>query len=113
MTRKSLTKICKKGLGLKQNLIEELQKCVDTYEYLSISVANMRNSKLKPGLPTAFERSVVTLLSDYEVCKKGDVLAPEQAHVLTLSGYEMAEFKMIIKYMWMHSQEVSSRWKKT
>uniref|UniRef100_A0A2I3G314 Ribosome assembly factor mrt4 n=1 Tax=Nomascus leucogenys TaxID=61853 RepID=A0A2I3G314_NOMLE len=184
----SLTKTANKGLGLKQNLIEELRKCVDTYKYLFIfSVANMRNSKLKDirnagkhsrmffgknkvmmvalgrspsdeykdnlhqvskrlrgevgllftnqmdyaiagnkaaftvsldpgpleqfphsmepqlrqlGLPTALKRGVVTLLSDYEVCKEGDVLTPEQAHVLKLFGYEMAEFKVTIKYMW-------------
>ncbi|KAM4860604.1 mRNA turnover protein 4 homolog [Thomomys bottae] len=191
----SLTKTTKKGLELKQNLIEELRKCVDTYKYLFIfSVANMRNSKLKDirnawkhscmffgknkvmmvalgrspsdeykdnlhqvskklrggvgllftnrtkddvnewftkytqmdlalagnkaaftvsldprpleqfphsmerqlrqlGLPTALKKGVVTLLSDYEVCK-------EQARVLKLFGYEMAEFKVTIKYMW-------------
>nr|XP_058160239.1 mRNA turnover protein 4 homolog isoform X1 [Dasypus novemcinctus] len=43
---------------------------------------------------------VVTLLSDYEVCKEGDVLAPEQAPILKLFGYEMAEFEVTIKYMW-------------
>ena len=44
----SLTKTAKKGLELKQNLIEELRKCVDTYKYIFIfSVANMRNNKLK------------------------------------------------------------------
>ena len=44
----SLTKTAKKGLELKQNLIEELRKCVDTYKYLFIfSMTNMRNSKLK------------------------------------------------------------------
>uniref|UniRef100_A0A2K5HAU6 Ribosome assembly factor mrt4 n=1 Tax=Colobus angolensis palliatus TaxID=336983 RepID=A0A2K5HAU6_COLAP len=184
----SLTKTAKKGLELKQNLIEELRKCVDTYRYLFIfSVANMRNSKLKDirnvmmvalgrspsdeykdnlhqvskrlrgevgllftnrteeevnewftkytemdyaragkaaftvsldprpldqfphsmepqlrqlGLPTTLKRGVVTLLSDYEVCKEGDVLTPEQARVLKLFGYEMAEFKVTIKYMW-------------
>uniref|UniRef100_A0A2I3HMB4 Ribosome assembly factor mrt4 n=1 Tax=Nomascus leucogenys TaxID=61853 RepID=A0A2I3HMB4_NOMLE len=185
----SLTKTAKKGLELKQNLIEELRKCVDTYKYLFIfSVANMRNSKLKDirnawkhsrmffgknnlwssrggvskrlrgevgllftnrtkeevnewftkytemdyaragntaafpvsldpgpleqfphsmepqlrqlGLPTALKRGVVTLLSDYEVCKEGDVLTPEQARILKLFGYEMAEFKVTVKYMW-------------
>lgn len=29
-----------------------------------------------------FSAGVVTLLSDYEVCKEGDVLTPEQARVL-------------------------------
>jgi mRNA turnover protein 4 len=180
----SLTKTAKKGLELKQNLIEELRKCVDTYKHLFIfSMANMRNSKLKDirnawkhswmffgknkvmmvalgrspsdeykdnlhqvskklrgevgllftnrtkeevnewftkytemdfaragnkatftvsldpgpleqfphsmepqlrqlGLPIALKRGVVTLWSDYEVCKEGDVLTPEQARVL-------------------------------
>uniref|UniRef100_A0A2K6JUW8 Ribosome assembly factor mrt4 n=1 Tax=Rhinopithecus bieti TaxID=61621 RepID=A0A2K6JUW8_RHIBE len=177
----SLTKTATKGLKLKQNLIEELWKCVDTYEYLFIfSVAIVRNSKLKDirnawkhssmffgknkvmmvaldnlhhvskrlrgevgllftnrteevnewftkytemdyaragnkaafavsldsesleqfphsmvpqlmqlALPTALKRGVVTLPSDYE-----------QAHVLKRFGYEMAEFKVTIKYMW-------------
>ncbi|KAF2982689.1 hypothetical protein EK904_011294, partial [Melospiza melodia maxima] len=43
---------------------------------------------------------VVTLLSDYEVCKEGDVLTPEQARVLKLFGYEMAEFKVTMKFLW-------------
>ncbi|EMP28303.1 mRNA turnover protein 4 like protein, partial [Chelonia mydas] len=55
------------------------------------------------GLPTALKKGVVTLLSDYEVCKEGDVLTPEQARVLKLFGYEMAEFKVTIKCMW-HSE---------
>ncbi|NWR37235.1 MRT4 protein, partial [Tachuris rubrigastra] len=52
------------------------------------------------GLPTALKKGVVTLLSDYEVCKEGDVLTPEQARVLKLFGYEMAEFKVTIKFVW-------------
>ncbi|KFV47613.1 mRNA turnover protein 4, partial [Tyto alba] len=51
------------------------------------------------GGATTFQR-VVTLLSDYEVCKEGDVLTPEQARVLKLFGYEMAEFKVTIKFLW-------------
>ncbi|XP_044100420.1 mRNA turnover protein 4 homolog [Neovison vison] len=192
----SLTKTAKKGLELKQNLIEEFGKCVATYKYLFLfSVANMRNSKLKdirsawkhsrmffgknkvmmvalgrspadeyrdnlhqvskklrgevgvlftqrskeevnewftkyPEMDFApagnkatftatldprplehfphsiepplrqLQRGVLTLLSDHEVCKEGDVLTPEQARVLKLFGYEMAEFKVTVKYMW-------------
>ncbi|ELW60008.1 mRNA turnover protein 4 like protein [Tupaia chinensis] len=160
----SLTKTAKKGLGLKQNLTEELRKCVDTSKYLFlVSMVNMRNGKLKDirntwkhsqmfsgknkeevnewfteytemafthagnkaaftaslgsgpleqlphsmelqlrqlSLPTALKSGVVTLLSDYEVCREGDVLTLEQARVLKLFGYEMAEFKVTMKYMW-------------
>ncbi|NXY51200.1 MRT4 protein, partial [Ceuthmochares aereus] len=52
------------------------------------------------GLPTALKKGVVMLLSDYEVCKEGDVLTPEQARILKLFGYEMAEFKVTIKFVW-------------
>ncbi|XP_032087817.1 mRNA turnover protein 4 homolog [Thamnophis elegans] len=198
----SLTKTAKKGLEVKQNLIEELRKCVDTYKRLFIfSIANMRNNKLKDirsawkhsriffgknkvmivalghspsdeykdnlhevskhlrgevgllftnrtkdevikwfsqfretdfaragnkatltvsldmgpleqfshsmepqlrqlGLPTALKKGVVTLLSDYEVCKEGDILSPEQARLLKLFGYAMAEFNVVIRSMW-------------
>ncbi|XP_070615578.1 mRNA turnover protein 4 homolog [Erythrolamprus reginae] len=200
--RVSLTKTTKKGLEAKQNLIEELRKCVDTYKCLFVfSVANMRNNKLKDirsawkhsriffgknkvmivalghsrsdeykdnlhevskhlrgevgllftnrtknevikwfsqfretdfaragnkaiftvnldmgpleqfshsmepqlrqlGLPTALKKGVVTLLSDYEVCKEGDLLTPEQARILKLFGYAMAEFNVTIRSMW-------------
>lgn len=199
----SLTKTTKKGLEVKQNLIEELRKCVDTYKYLFVlSVENMRNNKLKDvrnawkhsrlffgknkvmivalgkgptdeykdnlhklskclrgevgllctnrtqeevkewfdkfqeidfaragnkatygvvldagpleqfthsmepqlrqlGLPTSLKKGVVTLLSDYEVCKDGDTLTPEQARILKLFGYQMAEFKVTLKSMWV------------
>ncbi|KAM8927341.1 mRNA turnover protein 4 homolog [Pelodytes ibericus] len=198
----SLTKTAKKGLEVKQNMIEELRKCVDTYKHLFVlSVGNMRNNKLKDvrnawkhsrlffgknkvmmvalgkgpedeykdnlhklgkclkgevgilftnrtekevkdwfdefkekdfcragnkatysvlldvgpleqfphsmepqlrqlGLPTALKKGVITLLSDYEVCKEGDVLTPEQARILKLFGYQMAEFKIELKAMW-------------
>ncbi|XP_028663266.1 mRNA turnover protein 4 homolog [Erpetoichthys calabaricus] len=52
------------------------------------------------GLPTALKKGVVTLLSDYEVCKEGDVLTPEQARILKLFGIQMAEFKVNIRCMW-------------
>ncbi|XP_077787219.1 mRNA turnover protein 4 homolog [Podarcis muralis] len=198
----SLTKTAKKGLEVKQSLIEELRKCVDTYKYLFIfSIANMRNNKLKDirnawkhsriffgknkvmmvalgrspadeykdnlhqvskhlrgevgllftnrtkeeviewfsqfkendfaragnkatftvnldtgpleqfphsmepqlrqlGLPTALKKGVVTLISDYEVCKEGSILTPEQARILKLFGYTMAEFKVTIRSVW-------------
>ncbi|TRY91806.1 hypothetical protein DNTS_012063 [Danionella cerebrum] len=52
------------------------------------------------GLPTTLKKGVVTLLKDFEVCKEGDTLTPEQARILKLFGIEMAEFKLSIKCMW-------------
>ncbi|GCB70171.1 mRNA turnover protein 4 homolog [Scyliorhinus torazame] len=200
--RVSLTKTTKKGLQIKQNLIEELRKCVDTYKNVFVfSIENMRNNKLKDmrsawkhsrfffgknkvmmvalgrepadeykdglhkvskqlqgevgllftnrtkteviewfdrytesnfaragniatmavtldagplpqfthslepqlrqlGLPTTLKKGVVTLLSDYDVCKEGASLTPEQARLLKLLGVEMADFKVTINCMW-------------
>ncbi|XP_056590720.1 mRNA turnover protein 4 homolog [Triplophysa dalaica] len=52
------------------------------------------------GLPTALKKGVVTLIKDFEVCKDGDTLTPEQARILKFFGIEMAEFKLSIKCMW-------------
>lgn len=52
------------------------------------------------GLPTALKKGVVTLIKDFDVCKEGDTLTPEQARILKLFGYEMADFKVTIKCMW-------------
>ncbi|XP_062889255.1 mRNA turnover protein 4 homolog [Mobula hypostoma] len=200
--RVSLTKTTKKGLQIKQSLIEELRKCVDIYTNLFVfSIENMRNNKLKDmrcawkhsrfffgknkvmmvalgkgpadeykdglhkvsehlqgevgllftnrtkaeviewfdqytesdfarsgnkatmavtldagplpqfthsmepqlrqlGLPTALKKGVVTLLSDYEVCKEGATLTAEQARLLKLFGIEMATFKVTMNCLW-------------
>ncbi|XP_058487269.1 mRNA turnover protein 4 homolog [Solea solea] len=52
------------------------------------------------GLPTALKKGVVTLLKEHDVCKDGDVLTPEQARILKLFGFEMAEFRVQIKCVW-------------
>lgn len=57
------------------------------------------------SLPSAPNKGVVNLLSDHKVCKEDDVLTPEQAHILKLLGYCIAELKVIIKYM----QDMPSR----
>ncbi|XP_032904155.1 mRNA turnover protein 4 homolog [Amblyraja radiata] len=54
----------------------------------------------KLGLPTTLKKGVVTLLSDYDVCKEGASLTPEQARLLKLLGIEMATFKVTINCLW-------------
>ncbi|XP_076307760.1 mRNA turnover protein 4 homolog isoform X5 [Tachypleus tridentatus] len=148
----SLTNTRKKGLELKQRLIEEIQKCVNNYAHVFVfSVQNMRNSKLRDvrqewkhsswfsdytvsdyaragnvatdtvvldegplkqfphsleqhlrqlGMPTSLQKGVVTLIKDYQVCKEGEILTPEQARLLKLLEIQMADFKISVECMW-------------
>lgn len=34
------------------------------------------------GMPTALKKGIVTLLQEYQVCKNGQTLTPEQAKIL-------------------------------
>ncbi|KAL0901689.1 hypothetical protein ABMA27_006883 [Loxostege sticticalis] len=52
------------------------------------------------GLPTSLERGVINLIKEYQVCKKGSTLTPEQASILKLLGIQMAQFKLVIKCHW-------------
>lgn len=52
------------------------------------------------GLPTSLEKGVVNLLKEYQVCKKGSTLTPEQASILKLIGTQMAQFKLVMKCHW-------------
>ncbi|XP_072944985.1 mRNA turnover protein 4 homolog [Epargyreus clarus] len=52
------------------------------------------------GLPTSLERGVINLIKEYQVCKKGATLTPEQASILKLLGMQMADFKVVIKCHW-------------
>ncbi|XP_041975148.1 mRNA turnover protein 4 homolog [Aricia agestis] len=52
------------------------------------------------GLPTSLERGVIHLIKEYQVCKKGVPLTPEQASILKLLGIQLATFKVVIKCHW-------------
>lgn len=52
------------------------------------------------GMPTKLERGIVTLLKDFEVCKEGSILTPEQAKILELLEHRQATFKLIVKARW-------------
>ncbi|KAL5017621.1 hypothetical protein ScPMuIL_007210 [Solemya velum] len=43
---------------------------------------------------------VITLLSEYKICEKGDILKPEQARLLKLFDYSMADFHVTIEGLW-------------
>lgn len=65
------------------------------------------------GMPTKLEKGVVTLVKDFEVCKEGQILTPEQAKLLELLDYRLAAFKLIIKGFWINGQGFTKLEKKT
>ncbi|KAL3274776.1 hypothetical protein HHI36_019561 [Cryptolaemus montrouzieri] len=54
----------------------------------------------KLGMPTKLDRGVVTLTKDYEICKEGSILTPEQARILKLLEIHMAVFKLKLRAHW-------------
>merc|ERR1712113_397940 len=48
------------------------------------------------GMPVKLVRGVVHLDSDYRVCKKKDVLTPEQCRILRLFDLQLSEFKTLL-----------------
>lgn len=52
-------------------------------------------------MPTKLDRGVVTLIKDFEVCKEGSVLTPEQAKILELLDYKLATFKLNLRAGWI------------
>lgn len=52
------------------------------------------------GMPTKLEKGVVTLIKDFVVCKKGNVLTPEQAKILELLDFKLAMFHFELRALW-------------
>lgn len=54
----------------------------------------------KLGMPTQLKNGVPTLLTDFVVCKKGDVLTAERAHILKHLMIQMADFRLVPLAYW-------------
>lgn len=54
----------------------------------------------KLGLPSKLDKGIVVLYKDYTVCKKGQILSPEQAKILKLIAKPIATFRLTMKCMW-------------
>lgn len=51
----------------------------------------------KLGMPTKLDKGIVTLISDFVVCEKGQTLTPEQAKILKLIHKPMAKFHVTVE----------------
>ena len=52
------------------------------------------------GLPTSLQKGVVTLDSDFTVCKAGDILTAPRARLLKLFEKQMATFEIELLHHW-------------
>ncbi|VDL72092.1 unnamed protein product [Nippostrongylus brasiliensis] len=54
----------------------------------------------KLGLPTKLDKGAIVMYQDYEICKEGEPITAEQAKILKLFDYKLAEFKLHIVSQW-------------
>jgi mRNA turnover protein 4 len=52
------------------------------------------------GMPTQLKHGVVSLTTPFTICKKGDILTPEQGRLLKMFLIEMAHFKLQLQSYW-------------
>lgn len=57
---------------------------------------NMEPLLRKLGLPTELKTGVMVCRQDHTVCKQGQTLTADQAHLLKHFGEQMADFKLIL-----------------
>lgn len=60
----------------------------------------------KLGLPTRLNKGIIELLTDVDVCKKGDVLTPEQCKILEIFGVKLATFRVHVLYQYKNGELV-------
>eukprot|EP00164_Ancoracysta_twista_P001069 GFYU01001395.1.p1 GENE.GFYU01001395.1~~GFYU01001395.1.p1 ORF type:complete len:219 (-),score=90.15 GFYU01001395.1:187-843(-) len=70
---------------------------------------NMEPQLRKLGLNTTLKNGTITIPDEHTICKKGEVLNPEQARLLKLFGIQMAEFKVNIAGHYHKEKYVSNK----
>jgi len=57
------------------------------------------------GLPTTLKRGIVNLIKEHVVCKEGELLSSNQAHLLKLLGKQQADFRLRMLAVWSNDGE--------
>lgn len=63
-------------------------------------VGSMIESLRQLGLPVQLKRSIIHVIEDYTICKKGEVLTPEKAKLLVHFEKKMANFCINLVSHW-------------
>lgn len=66
----------------------------------------------KLGMPTKLNKGVPTLENEYEICKEGQVLKPDQVNLLKLFNILMAQvsfYALLWKRCWLYGYKVSNQ----
>ncbi|KAJ2850218.1 mRNA turnover and ribosome assembly protein [Coemansia brasiliensis] len=66
---------------------------------------NMEPTLRQLGMPTLLKQGKIMLDNDYVICEKGDVLSPNQAHLLKHFWEKMATFKIKLVAYWHQNGE--------
>jgi len=61
---------------------------------------SMEPALLKMGLPVKKVKGIITLERDYDVCKRGKFLTPDQCQVLRIVGIKLSEFRFLPVACW-------------
>lgn len=61
------------------------------------------------GMPVKVQQAQPYLMESFTVCKKGNVLTPEQCAILKQMGLEMADFKMRVICSWSNGKFVDQK----
>jgi len=63
-------------------------------------IHSMEPSLRQLGLPTSLQRGIIQVIKSHTICKEGAILTPEQSRLLKLFGHQMAQFKIVLRYVW-------------
>jgi len=62
--------------------------------------ASMEPHLRQLGLNTRLDKGILSMSVAQTICKKGDVLTTEQAHILKLLGVKMSTFRLALRWRW-------------
>ena len=70
-------------------------------EYLPHTMLEMLR---KLGMPVELQKGTLVLIRDFTMCRKGEVLSPEQAKLLKIFGHKLSTFSIDLMAHWSNGK---------